>query len=306
MSDAAVSRHPGFPARALLRPGLRVVRRSATELQVGLSPGRSVVLPDDPAVRLLLRGLADGRAPAPPEHLSPAARRAADLLLTGDHVVDADLWTELLGDTDPAAARTRAALLAEAGSDTPRRLAARSAIRVQIEQAGLPEAAERLSALLFQAGIGAAPMGRHDVVVVCCEGEVPRPRLDALVQQETPHVLLVVAEGRVRVGPFVQPGHTACQRCIDAHHSEDDPRHALLIEQQSRPATPPWGLPPPVPGDLVDIAVGLVARDLCRWADVLRPATWSTTLTVDADLELPRRVWSRHAACGCSSNTAAG
>lgn len=307
MSDAAVSRHPGFPARALLRPGLRVARRSATELQVGLTPGRSVVLPDDPAVRLLLRGLAEGLPPAAPEHLTRIARRAAERLLAEGHVVDADLWTELLGDTDPAVAQTRAALLAEAGSDTARRLAARSAVRVRVEQSGLPAAEGRLIALLHQAGISAAATeGRPDVVAILCEGEAPRHRLDALVQQELPHVLLVVAAGQVRVGPFVQAGLTACQRCIDAHHAEGDPRHTLLVEQHSGPATPPWGLPSPVPADLVDIAVGLVARDLGRWADVLRPATWSTTLAVDADLRLPRRTWSRHAACGCSSNSATG
>ena len=31
-----------------------------------------------------------------------------------------------------------------------------------------------------------------------------------------------------------------------------------------------------------------------------RPATWSATLTLGADLALPRRDWPRHPHCGCS------
>ncbi len=37
--------------RLRLRPGIRVSERSDRTLQVGLHPGRRLVLPDDPAVR---------------------------------------------------------------------------------------------------------------------------------------------------------------------------------------------------------------------------------------------------------------
>lgn len=294
--------HPGFPARAALRPGVRVVRRSATELQVGLAAEHAVVLPDDPAVHLLLRGLDDGRPPPPPDLLSPAARHACDLLLARGLVVDADAWCSMLHGLDGPAAAARSALVAEDSDDARARLDRRSGVRVGIEGEGLSLAATHLEALLTTAGLTVTRSGQTDVVAVLTEGEPERALLDGLVIAEQPHVPLVVCEGRVRLGPFVHPGLTACQRCLDACVAEVDPRHSLVLEQYAGVSRPLWGLPSAVPADLVALATALLARDLTRWADVLQPATWSTTIEIDEALSLPRKTWSRHAACGCSSN----
>lgn len=294
--------HPGFPARAALRPGVRVVRRSATELQVGLAAEHAVVLPDDPAVHLLLRGLDDGRPPPPPDLLSPAARHACDLLLARGLVVDADAWCSMLHGLDGPAAAARSALVAEDIDDARARLDRRSGVRVGIEGEGLSLAATHLEALLTTAGLTVTRSGQTDVVAVLTEGEPERALLDGLVIAEQPHVPLVVCEGRVRLGPFVHPGLTACQRCLDACVAEVDPRHSLVLEQYAGVSHPLWGLPSAVPADLVALATALLARDLTRWADVLQPATWSTTIEIDEALSLPRKTWSRHAACGCSSN----
>lgn len=300
--DPSSPRHPGFPARAALRPGVRVVRRSATELQVGLAADRAVVLADDPSVHLLLHGLDDGRPPPPPGLLSPAARRACDLLLSRGLVVDADAWCSALHRLDGPAAAARTALVAEAGDGAPGILARRRTVRVRLDVSGLPGAAAHLEGLLATAGLTTTRSGRPDVVAVLAEGEPDRGLLDTLVAEERPHVPLVVCEGRVRLGPFVHPGLTACQRCLDATATDADPRHALVVEQYSGRSRPLWGLPAPVPADLVALATAVLARDLTRWADVLQPATWSTTIEVDPALSLPRTTWSRHAACGCSSN----
>ncbi|TCJ31233.1 hypothetical protein [Nocardioides jejuensis] len=303
METTEPAHHPGFPARAALRPGVRVVRRSASELQVGLSPTDAVVLPDHPAVRMLLHGLDDGRPPAPPAFLPPVAVVACSALLAHNLVVDADLWCRALAGTSGAAAAARSAVVAEAGDDAATRLAARLAVAVGIADQGLPEAAAHLEQLLAIGGITVATARRPDVVVVLSAGEPDRSVLDRLVGDDVPHVSLVVSEGRVRVGPFVHPGLTCCQRCIDAHAAEQDPRHGLVIEQHVGAPRGLWGLPSPVPADLVALAVAFLARDLSRWADVLEPATWSTVIDVDAALTFPRTHWSRHAACGCSSNS---
>lgn len=301
-SDPSTARHPGFPARAALRPGVRVVRRSATELQVGLAADHAVVLPDDPAVHLLLRGLDDGRPPAPPALLPPAARQACDLLLRRGLVVDADGWCSTTHGLEAATASARSALVAERGDDALPLLLRRQSVRIGLHVDGLSEAAEQLGTLLEGAGLVLADPRRSDVLAVLTEGEPDRALLDGLVVAERPHVLLVVSEGRVRVGPFVHPGLTACQRCLDACTAEADPRHALVLEQYTGASHPLWGLPAPIPADLVAVATALLARDLARWADVLQPMTWSTTIAVDTALTLPRTTWSRHAACGCSSN----
>lgn len=295
-----IDRHPGFPGRVALRPGVRVVRRAVDQLQVGLGPD-AVVLPDHPSVRLLLRGLADGRPPAHPAVLEPPARQAAETLLRRGLVADADVWCAALDGAPDSS--TRSALVAEARGDTARRIAARRQVRVGVHTSGLTSAADALTVLLDDAAVATTRPERADVVAVLTEGEPDRAVLDHLVAGEQPHLLLVVCEGDVRVGPFVQPGQTACQRCLDAHAAEHDPRRALVLEQYTGPSRPLWGLPAPVPGDLVALATGIVARDLVRWADVLRPATWSTTIRVDPELAFPRTTWSRHAACGCSSNS---
>lgn len=294
-----IDRHPGFPGRASLRPGVRVVRRAVDQLQVGIGPD-AVVLPDHPSVRLLLRGLEDGRSPAHPALLAPSARHAAETLLLSDLVVDADVWCAALEGAPDSS--TRSALVAEARGDTARRIAARRQVRVGLHASGLISAADALAELLGDAGVATAPPDRADVVAVLTEGEPDRALLDQLMVADRPHLLLIVCEGGVRVGPFVQPGRTACQRCLDAHAAERDPRRALVLEQYAGPSRPLWGLPAPVPGDLVTLATAIVARDLARWADVLQPATWSTTIRVDPELTFPRTTWSRHAACGCSSN----
>lgn len=298
-----LTRHPGFPARALLRPGVRVCRRSATELQVGLGD-RVAVLVDDAGVRLLLSGLADGRPPGPIASLSHAVMAACDRLLEEELLVDADIWCNAIGGLDGDLAQARSALVAELGDDAGAALAGRSGLTIAVQGTALHSARDRLADLLTGSGLRVSATAAPDLVVHVCEGEPDRALLDDLVREERAHVVLAVVEGAIRVGPLVQPGVTACQRCMDADLAEGDPRRALVLEQYSGAQREPWGLPTPVPRDLMDLAVALLARDVARWADGIEPVTWSTSIAVDPGLTLPRRFWHRHAACGCSTNAA--
>jgi hypothetical protein len=155
-----------------------------------------------------------------------------------------------------------------------------------------------VSQWLDQAGVGLHQLegGRPTVTLLVTVDEPRRTLVDRMVADDRPHLLLSLDARRARLGPFVVPGVTACLRCLDAHLGEEDPRRALVLEQlEDSDATP--GPYDPV---LAHAATALAVRDLTSYAEGDRPATWSATITVGADLTLPTRTWTRHPHCGCS------
>ena len=111
------------------------------------------------------------------------------------------------------------------------------------------------------------------------------------MRADRPHLLVALVDGIVRVGPFVVPGRTACLRCIDAHHTERDPRRSLVLHQYAASRAPRIGVPDPVPHDLLDLALVWAVRDLVAWIDGRRPRCWSATVRVEPDLELAVTPW---------------
>ncbi|WP_447646634.1 hypothetical protein [Nocardioides zeae] len=134
--------------------------------------------------------------------------------------------------------------------------------------------------------------------VVLTLGEPDRATSDALVRAGRDHLWLAVLPDRVRVGPFVSVGATACLRCIDASHREEDPQRPVVLAQAT--GSPPSVLPPPV--DPVGVALGaaVAARDVVRYVDGGVPLTWSTTVELVPDGPDAVREWPRHPWCGCS------
>jgi len=249
-----------------LLPGLRLVRRDADHVQLGVDPPHRAVLRDLPAVRRLVSDLAVGNRPATPDPESGRALAA---------IIDAGL---LVAD-DSARRRERVA-----------------GARVRVD--ATPDVTAGVTALLEAAGV--PPWTRPvapDAVLLVTEGEVPRGRLDPLVRDEVPHLLVRDHGHEVVVGPFVAPGRTACLRCVDCHLGELDPRRGLAVEQAATQA-------PLVaaPGDatLRAVALSLAVRDLVTLAEGDQPATWSATLTVGRTLDLTPSRWLRHPACGCA------
>jgi hypothetical protein len=242
-----------------------VTERRDGSLQVGLHVDRRLILPDQRAVRELLARL---RHPLDPAGLADAERVLADRLAAAG----------LLDDEHEVARRTatrRAALIEVVADDTAGALARR---------------------LLVEAGLTAA-RGRDDpalTLVVTGGAEPPRPDLDRLAQADRPHLLVTSVADRVRVGPCVVPGLTACVRCVDEHLADRDPSHPRLVAQHL--VADRADVPRPA-----DLALGLAwaVRDVVALVDGDRPTTWSATVDLTPGGPVTHE-WRRHPRCGCA------
>jgi bacteriocin biosynthesis cyclodehydratase domain-containing protein len=328
-----VRTRPSAPSplrRLVLRPGVHVLRRSASEVQVGLDPRRAVVLPDVPGVRALLDRLTSpASAPAAHQYTGEALEALADSGL----LMDVDLLLPLAPApprgagavngsgpaTSPVSRAAVAALAAEAGDRVGELLARRSAAAVEVASCGSPEAADvaaEVVAFLASAGLdprrvahGRPPgeelaRGRSTVAgLLVAVGEPAREHVDGWMRSATPHLLLRLVEGAAVVGPFVLPGETACIRCLDAHHTDLDPAWPLLVTQYATAVTRQREdtVPEPVDPLLATLAAAWTAKELVAHTDGRVPATASATLRLDPRLTaLENHRWPRHPACGCA------
>ena len=285
----APSSGPSFPEHPALRPGVRVVRRDHDRLQVGLRPGERLLLPDEPAVRALLEAVRTGERP---DLDCPRVRGWAFALVDGGLVVDRDRVAALMGSGLPRPVVQAA--LAQAGPDAGHRLAGRTAARVGLDADGAW--GDETVALLGEAGLRRAETWEPATVRLLLSpgGELPRPHVDGLMRSGAAHLVVANVAGRVRVGPFVAPGLSACLRCVDAHASDRDPGHGLVVEQHGPVADEPCD---PL---LMRLALALAVRDLASYVEGELPATWSATVSVEPDLRLERQEWTRHPRCGCA------
>ena len=271
----------------MLAPGLRVLRRSRTQLQIGLLRGHRVLVPDSEPVRRtlgrLLRGeaLDDAASRAVLGTLAPVLVDAAGLVVPG--VAPGDVAAAALLDPDGYA----------------RRLEARRNATVSVAGA-LGDRVDPVP-LLSAAGLRVGDDRRPAVVLVLGVGELRRDALDPLVRTGVPHLPVRLVEGTAVVGPFVDPGRTACLRCLDAHQCVDDPRAGILADRHAAAAGDRQdGVPEPVDTALATIAVAWAVRDLVTYVEGGRPTTWSSTVELTPTLtEVTRAEWLRHPACGC-------
>ncbi|GAB2983265.1 hypothetical protein [Nocardioides montaniterrae] len=259
-----------------LRPGRPVLRRDDRTLQVGLGP-RGVRLPDTEAIRDLLRSL-------DPLAVDPAEVAADDFEVR-----------RALGDLEEAGHLAPAPAPSEPStsdrSDT---------ITITAESA---ELVRRAQSLVDLAGLRVDDAAGA-VTLALSIGPISRAVTDDLVQRGRPHLVVALVEGSWRVGPFVVPGATACLRCLDAHESDRDPRHGLLVEQAARAARL---APEPLDALLTTQALARAVHDVRAYLAGGEPSTWSATL----DLPAPEAAaaaplttrWLRHPDCGCAWDT---
>jgi len=242
-------------------------------VQVGSDPARRVLLPDTASVRRLLQ-------------LLPFGVRT-DAASSSPEVLRALAGAGLLVDEDERR------LLAEA----------RAATRVRVSAPTWWQPLVR--DLLTAAGLAAVGGGAVDVTLVVARGEPDRSVLDLLTTRDEPWLPVAALEGRVRVGPFVVPGRSACLRCVDAHQAASDPWHRVAPPPDDAPGTPTPGTEGVAPLDAADPLVlhhGLLTAvtDVARWAEGRQPLTWSATRTHRDPMTVEHRTWERHPHCGCS------
>ncbi|WP_137295433.1 hypothetical protein [Nocardioides dongxiaopingii] len=246
-----------MPAPPRLRPGVHVVVRDADHVQLGLDPPARVIVARRPEVARVLERLTAGLPPAPTTPEGAAVIR--DLAAAGLLVVP---------ETPP----TGSVRLVSRGLDL-------APLGVLLEDAGLT--VTRSDPL-------------PDLYVVATPGPLPRAVVDGWVGEGAPHLVVAGTSrpGGLRVGPLVEPGTTACLRCVDAHEATHDPRRPLLVEQLAAlPAAP-------VDRRVVALATAWAARDAVDFLAGRRPVTWSGTVDLDGPSPVVR-TWDRHPHCGC-------
>ncbi|WP_181312371.1 hypothetical protein [Nocardioides campestrisoli] len=258
-----MSEKPPEP-RLRLRHGVPVLRRAQGRLQVGMDPARRLLLPDTPSVDAFLSGLTAGaEEPEDPELQDVVARLRSRRLLV-----------------DRLEVRHRRLARAE------------TRVRLWGSPTGL---CRELAQLLLSQGLTLLAPGDGapaDVTVLLSVGEPARDLVDDLTHPGDPVLLVAVIDARVRLGPFVLPGVTACLRCLDAHQALMDP---------GVPAPPDPRLPRAVEVSellLRDVALR-TAVDVVAWAEGRCPRTWSATTWLDEDLVEEHEAWLRHPHCGC-------
>ena len=244
-------------AHPVLRDGLRVVRRDDDHLQLGLDLPDRLVLRDLPGLLQALTHL-DRR---PPE----ALRAVVDRLVAGGWVVDGAARHRPVPSRAPVSLDTDPWL-----EDSALRAVAASGLVVDTDA---------------------------DIRLVMGLGEPRRSVSDALVREDISHLRLSVLPRAARIGPFVEPGRTACLRCVDAHLGDRDPRRATVLHQLEELPRVPERDPDPC---LVQLGVAWAVRDVVRLLDGDVPALRSATVTVTAGLQVTRSDWLRHPHCGCA------
>jgi len=207
-----------MPFRPALRPGAPLLRRDATHLQIGTSPG--VVVADRPGLVPLLR-LLDGIRDV--ERLEGIAREAI---------------AELDGTVATVLAELRAvgAVVDASGLDDVRRRRATRPVAFDVSS-GTAELVAATRAALSAAGLTRLASADPELLVIVSFGEPSRSVYERPALLGIDHLPVVIDEDRVRIGPFVRPGRTPCVSCHDLHRSDWDPAWpALLLQLGRRPA----------------------------------------------------------------------
>jgi len=201
---------------------------------------------------------------------------------------------------------TTASLSAQDGDGGARLLARRSSCTVQIRGSG-PVAA-LVADLLTRSGLAVAgpdsaprPASPADLLV-----HVGRPSVNEtteLLRDRQTYLTVYADEAIGVVGPLVQPGVTACVRCIDIAKAQRDPAWPLILAQLAGRSVNPPGCD----AVLATSVAAQAAAQALAFADQspLPPAAVNATL----ELVLPswqwrRRSWLPHPACICGSSCA--
>lgn len=294
-----------MPFRPALRPGAPLLRRDATHLQVGTSPG--IVIPDRPGLMGLLR-LLDGSRDVPRLELL-ARDRLPELDVPIAAVVDELRSMGVVFDATAWSAADRRGLDAEArhaamGGRSPDDLARRPGFRLAVDHD--PASAQLATVaigILSQSGIAQFDAAEPQLLVVVTCGEPPRSLFERSTLLGTDHLPVVIDEDRVRIGPLVRPRRTPCLECHDRHRADWDPAWPALLHQIGRQAAMS---PPAVDAVTMHAAALEVSVEVLAVVDGRRPRSTGACLVVGPQHD-DRAAWpvAFHHACVCDLLSAA-
>jgi hypothetical protein len=298
--SASSSEPDGMAFRPALRPGAPLLRRDATHLQIGTSPG--IVIADRPGLLDLLH-LLDGARDVDrlaavarvtiPELTAPVADVLAELRSAGV-VFDAARWSRAGRRGLDAEARHT-----DFGGDDPARLRHRQTYGLAIHSdAGSRHLAELTQAVLTDAGVARVDADDPDLIVIASCGEPARTVFEQPVRLGLDHLSIVIDEDRIRIGPLVRPGRTPCMSCHDLHRADWDRAWPALVHQLGRHSA--TMTPPAVDAVTTHAAALEVAVEVLAHADGSANRTLGRCLVVGPAHD-DRRTWplAFHHACTC-------
>ncbi|PZF56969.1 hypothetical protein DEJ23_08420 [Curtobacterium sp. MCSS17_008] len=139
------------------------------------------------------------------------------------------------------------------------------------------------------------------IAVVVAEHVVDPALRSAWTRRGTPHLALVVGDGRVRLGPVVVPGAGPCLQCVEYARVDDDPAWPTLAAQVwGRPAAPlsPWRL-----AAIASAATRMVVQRLPRTSQ--QPGSEQVVFERD-DLTVSLLPVTPHPRCACRALPGSG
>jgi bacteriocin biosynthesis cyclodehydratase domain-containing protein len=222
--------------RPALRPGAPLLRRDATHLQVGTSPG--IVIADRPGLLALLR-LLDGARDVDrlaavarttiPELTVPVAEILTELRSAGV-VFDATRWSGAQRRGLDAESRH-----ADLSGDDPARLDRRQTYGLALHSdAGSRQLVDIAERVLADSGLTRFDAADPALLIIASCGEPSRTVFEQPVRLGIDHLPVVIDEDRIRIGPLVRPGRTPCVSCHDLHRTDWDRAWSVLVHQLGR------------------------------------------------------------------------
>jgi len=294
--------------RPVVRPGLKILRRDPTTLQLGLDWPGLAAIHDTPAVRAVL-ARADGfrdvegvvLAAAADGH-APAACADAVALLTRHGVLVDRPRTERVGPgCEGVSEATWQAWWLLAGPETGGDDIAvrRRGFRVGISGTG--DVSDRLRGLVGDTGLGLTEAGRPDLLVVASDGIPDRAVSDTLMHESVPHLWVHTRDLVGVVGPLVVPGRSPCLRCADLARSERDGVWSTLVAASS---VHPHEAVPCDPM-LATVVAAWALQEVAVWAGGRRPSSYGSVVEIPLGLGPVTTVeYAVHPECGCGWSAA--
>ena len=143
-----------------------------------------------------------------------------------------------------------------------------------------------------------------DLAVLAGPGARADPvTLADLMRLRVPHLAVGADEAIGVVGPLVEPGHSACLRCVDLSKAARDPGWPMILAQAGGSAGGP-AVSPQACGTV--LAAATAARAAAQALTFIDRAASLVTAGGTLEMVLPhwqwrRRSWPAHAACTCGA-----